>query len=323
MSRAIGSAKYKMCMDIRLYLDTCTSERHRGARVGVRLRRVRARVRPCRVASASGYHRRSERIGVPITRMLVCVRAMRGDFPWLRPVRPHVRPSSRGGRGRTRARCAAGPSTARRFRRSPSRSASASSWWACASRARRRRRRARSRRCRRGAAARGAAVPSAGAEPRCVGCGGGGVAGRRPSAEPRASARLARAADRLASGVGRSRPARPHGGRAGTRPTPSSRRCRRRSTGRASSTCECPRRRAHTAPPSAPTRGGRRAARAPDVHDWVHVCVHMCVRSSACVCLRTYARMRRLRSSVGVGVCVCVCAPSGGRRATATFIWVS
>jgi hypothetical protein len=34
-------------MDIRLYLDTCTSERRRGARVGVRLRRVRARVRLC------------------------------------------------------------------------------------------------------------------------------------------------------------------------------------------------------------------------------------------------------------------------------------
>ncbi len=65
--RAIGSAKYVMCMDIRLYLDTCTSERRRGARVGVRLRRVRARV--CRGASASGYSRRSERVGVPIMRM--------------------------------------------------------------------------------------------------------------------------------------------------------------------------------------------------------------------------------------------------------------
>jgi hypothetical protein len=42
-SIAIRSAKYIMCMDIRLYLDACTSERHRGARVGVRLRRVRAR----------------------------------------------------------------------------------------------------------------------------------------------------------------------------------------------------------------------------------------------------------------------------------------
>jgi hypothetical protein len=48
------------------------------------------------------------------------------------------------------------------------------------------------------------------------------------------------------------------------------------------------------------------------------VCVRRCVRSSACVCMRTYARMRRLHPSAGVGVCVCVCALSGGRRATAT-----
>ena len=60
------------------------------------------------------------------------------------------------------------------------------------------------------------------------------------------------------------------------------------------------------------------SARAPDVHDWVHVCVHMCVRSSACACVRTYARMRRMHPSLGVGVCVCVCVLSGGRRATAT-----
>ena len=50
------------------------------------------------------------------------------------------------------------------------------------------------------------------------------------------------------------------------------------------------------------------SARAPDVHDWVHVCVHMCVRGSACACMRTYARMRRMRSSVRVGVCVHACA---------------
>jgi hypothetical protein len=37
---------YIVCMDIHLYLDTCTSERHRGARSGVRFRRVRARARP-------------------------------------------------------------------------------------------------------------------------------------------------------------------------------------------------------------------------------------------------------------------------------------
>jgi hypothetical protein len=42
-----------------LYLDTRTSERRRGARVGVRLLRARARVRPRRAASASRYNRRS------------------------------------------------------------------------------------------------------------------------------------------------------------------------------------------------------------------------------------------------------------------------
>jgi hypothetical protein len=82
-SLAIGSAKYIMCMDISLYLDACTSERRRGARAGVQLRRVRARMRPRWAASASGYSRRSERTGVPIA-------------------------------GRTRARCAAGPSPPRR-----------------------------------------------------------------------------------------------------------------------------------------------------------------------------------------------------------------
>jgi hypothetical protein len=62
-----------MCMDIRLYFDASTSQRRRGARVGLRLRRVRARVRPRWAASAEGYNRRSERIGVPITRMRVRV----------------------------------------------------------------------------------------------------------------------------------------------------------------------------------------------------------------------------------------------------------
>ncbi len=60
-------------MDIHPFLDTCTSERRRGARVGVRLWRVRARVRVRWAASASGYSRRSERIGGPITRMRVRV----------------------------------------------------------------------------------------------------------------------------------------------------------------------------------------------------------------------------------------------------------
>jgi hypothetical protein len=70
------------------------------------------------------------------------------------------------------------------------------------------------------------------------------------------------------------------------------------------------------APPMRRRGGGRVvSARARDVRNWVHVCVHRCVRSSACVCVRTYARMRRMRSSVRVGVYVCACAqrrPSSG-----------
>ncbi len=81
-----------VCMDIRLYLDTCTSERHRDVRVGVRLWRVRARW----AASALAYNRRSECTGVPITSMRVCVRAcMHGHFPRI----VHVCPSVCGGRG--------------------------------------------------------------------------------------------------------------------------------------------------------------------------------------------------------------------------------
>ncbi len=103
-----------MCMDIRLYLDACTSERRRGARVGVRLRRVRARVRALGVASASGYSRRSERIGVPITRMRVCVRACVATFHGFGPFDPTSAHCRAAGAGRTRARCAAGSSPARR-----------------------------------------------------------------------------------------------------------------------------------------------------------------------------------------------------------------
>ena len=60
-------------MDIRLYLDTCTSERRRGARVGVRLRRVRARVRP------RGWHLPQGTVAVPnapvcLSRARACVR---------------------------------------------------------------------------------------------------------------------------------------------------------------------------------------------------------------------------------------------------------
>jgi hypothetical protein len=43
-SISIHSSIYMgVCMDIYLYLDTRTSERHRGARVGVHLLRVRPR----------------------------------------------------------------------------------------------------------------------------------------------------------------------------------------------------------------------------------------------------------------------------------------
>ena len=113
VSLAIRSAEYIMCTDIRLYLDTCTSERRRGAGGRAVVAGARAGA-PAWVASASGYNHRAVCTGVSITRMWVCVRAMCGDFLWLRPVRPHGRPWSRGGRGRTRARCAAGPSTPRR-----------------------------------------------------------------------------------------------------------------------------------------------------------------------------------------------------------------
>jgi hypothetical protein len=81
-SIAIHSSTYIMYMGIHPYLDTCISERRRGARVGVRMRvRVRARVRPRGLTSALGYNRRSERTGVPITRMRVCVRACAVSFP--------------------------------------------------------------------------------------------------------------------------------------------------------------------------------------------------------------------------------------------------
>jgi hypothetical protein len=84
----------------------------------------------------------------------------------------------------------------------------------------------------------------------------------------------------------------PHGWRAGARPTPSSRRCRRRPTGRTSRHCECPRRRAHAAAPMRRRGVGRVvSARAPDVHDWVHVCACICVYAAvhACVCVHMRA----------------------------------
>ncbi len=114
-------------------------------------------------ASALGYNRRSERIGVPITRMRVCARACARDFLWLRPVRPHVRPLVRGGRG-PHARAVRG-----RFISSTKVQALPESLGQCklletlcVPRPPPPRRRARSRRCRRCAAARGAAAPGTG-----------------------------------------------------------------------------------------------------------------------------------------------------------------
>ncbi len=143
------------------------------------------------LTSASGCSRRSERTGVPITRMRVCAcNAWR--LLWLRPVRPHVRPSSRGGcgpharavRGRyiysTKVRalpewlgrcklleglCVPRPPPP------PCAFAAVPALRCCAWRCRA-----------------GALVPA----PRGVGCGGGGVAGRRPRPSP-ARAWLARA----------------------------------------------------------------------------------------------------------------------------------
>ncbi len=78
-----------VCMDIHQYLDTCTLERQRDAGVGVRLWRVRARVKhPREWTSASGCNRRSECTGVSITRMRVCVRACVATFHGFGPFDP-------------------------------------------------------------------------------------------------------------------------------------------------------------------------------------------------------------------------------------------
>jgi hypothetical protein len=173
-------------------------------------------------ASASGYNRHSECIGVSITRMRVCVRACVATFHGFGPFDPKYANCCAAGAGRTRAWCAAGPSTPRRCGRSPSRSASASSWRNCACRPPRRRL-ARSRWCRLCATARAlphyVALDAAPAALPVVG------RGRAPRTHVWRPAR--------GWGVGRSRSALPHGWRAGTRTTPSSRRCQRRSTGRA------------------------------------------------------------------------------------------
>jgi hypothetical protein len=269
---------------------------------------------PAWAASASGYNRRSERAGVPITRMRVCLRACAVSSAWhLRPVRRHVRPSSRGGRG-PHARSVHGrsiyatnvhalPESLGRCKLleelcvprppppPPCAIAAVPARRCCA------------RRCRAGRWA----------APRGVGCGDGGVAGRRPTAEPRARTAGARG-----------RPARVRGGpdtaRRG-RTVGAQGRVQLRARGAAgggrlaepqdtvSATAAAltrPRR-------CADARSGGSSARAPDVHDWVHVCAHMCVCSTSCMCVQTYARMRRMLSSVRV--CACVCVRVGSRRA--------
>jgi hypothetical protein len=137
-------------------------------------------------ASASGCSRRSERIGVSITCMRVCVRACT-SVRWLC-----------GGRG-WHARVVRGRSIHfTKLRALPE-------WLGrckllenlCVPRPPPR---AASRACRAGRWA----------APRGVGCGGGGVASRRPRPSP-ARACLAPAADRRALGVGPSRSGRPHG----------------------------------------------------------------------------------------------------------------
>jgi hypothetical protein len=161
-----------------------------------------------------------------------------------------------------------------------------------------------------GASLRRVALPrrGAGAALRGVGCGGGGgVAGRRPSAEPRARMAGARGPTGARSGVGRSRPARPHGGRAGPRATPSSRRCRRRPTGRASRFCECRRRRAHAAPPTR-RRGVGRVVSARTRRARLGTCVCVCVgvyaAVRACVCVR----MRACAECIPAWASACACA---------------
>jgi hypothetical protein len=128
----------------------------------------------------------------------------------------------------------------------------------------------------------------AGAEPRGVGCGGGGVAGRRPSAEPRA--RVAGARGRPARSPGRAGAAR-HSRTVGAQVRVQLRARGAAGGGRLAQPQETVSAAAAALPPAPPMRrrgvGRVVSARAPDVHDWVHVCVHMCVRSSARACIRT------------------------------------
>jgi hypothetical protein len=173
-----------------------------------------------RAASASGYNRRSECVGVPITRMRVCVRAMRGDFPVASarsaPRLPIVARRARAARARGARQVhllhegEGAPRVARPVQAlgDPVRPAAAAAV-----------------RVRGGA---GAALPRVRAAP---------GAGPAPCGVDAAAAVLlparmsAPAADRRALGVGPEPLGVAAVWRAGTRTTPSSRRCRRRSTG--------------------------------------------------------------------------------------------
>jgi hypothetical protein len=226
---------------------------------------------PAWVASASGSNRRFECIGVPITRMRMCVRAMRGDFPVVL-----ARSTPRLSTGARRARAARARGVRQVHRRHEGEGAARDA---------------------RPVQALGGTVRPAPAAAAVRVCGGAGAAllrealprralwpsraaldaaaaalpvvGRRPSP---AHAWLARAADcRACPGWAGAARRRPHGWRTGSRTTASSRRCRRRPTGRTSRHCECPRRRAHTGPADCADAGsgGSWARRRARLGTWV------------------------------------------------------
>ncbi len=272
-------------VDIRLYLDTRTSERRRGARVGVRLMRARARVRPRGGTSASACNRRSECTGVSITRMRVCVRAMRG-LRWMssaRSTRPPIvarrarAASARGARQDHRLHEGEGaPRLARKVHELgvPVRPAPPS------------RRLARSRRCRRCAAPRALPRRVLGRTTRRWRCGGGGVAGRRPRRAPRAHGWRARPTGARPGRAGAAR-------RGGTGGAQGGKRHRARSAaggGRLAFPEEIV-----SAPAAALTRPRRCAdawravsgARTRRARLGTCVSAYVCVRSSECMCVQT------------------------------------
>jgi hypothetical protein len=228
--------------------------------------------------------------------------AMRGDFLWLRP-RSAPRPSMVA--RRARAAHARGARQVHRLHEGDGAPRVARPVQALGGTVRPtppRRRLARSRRCRRCAAARGAAVPGRRAAPRGVGCGGGGVAGRRPRPSPAWHGWHARPTGAREGWAGAARRGRTVGAQGRGQ-----HRARGAAGGGRVAEPEVP----VSAAAAAIPRPGRCAdawAGALDGHHLIHMCVHMCVCRNACRCMHTYARMRRMQSSVGVGVCVRVCA---------------